>query len=55
MRIEKGDGFGLNLPQTFGLVDKRTFLLLGEQFPFGTWAREREIDRVDTRYLFRDI
>lgn len=35
----------LNLPQTFGLVDKRTFLLLGEQFPFGTWGgEEREME-----------
>lgn len=35
----------LNLPQTFGFVDKRTFLLLGEQFPFGTWGgEEREME-----------
>lgn len=39
---DQGRRWELNLPQTFGLVDKRTFLLLGEQFPFGTCESERE-------------
>lgn len=33
----------LDLPQTLRLVDKGTFLFLGEQLPFGTCNRDIEL------------